>query len=442
MRGGTAALVFAFGVLVGTSGWAGVDLESFDIISPGIPLPNLFTSTGQQGLPGPEAGPGATVAWPVTINLALLDTLPATVRVNFPDRATVTLTRMSSERQGSNALRWSGRGGDCSALFRVASNGFKGTISCISAPYGINHTDGSSSVRLTRYDDSGNAVWEENFVDTIEHAPNGPESPMAPRGLADTTVDVLVLYNGSLTSLNIWQNAHDHIQTIQHAMELSTASGQPLIAQIRLAGAARISRTVSGAPVADRQYLRTDPQTAGLRDYYAGDIVLYLTTGSCELPGIVQGVAYLPGTEGVPPPDEPGAADWAFAVSLLDCSDNPGDWVAAHEIAHVFGANHNQDHIPFNQTPIEDYAWGYWKKELGTDFPRGARTIMSYVQECIAAVSPCPRIQHYSNPGVQVDGWFTTGTATRDNAKLIREYAPLLAQYRDSQGRIFKYGFE
>lgn len=245
-----------------------------------------------------------------------------------------------------------------------------------------------------------------------------------------------------MTSLNIWQNAHDHIQTIQHAMELSTGSGQPLIAQMRLAGAARISRTVSGAPVADRQYLRTDPQTAALRDYYAGDIVLYLTTGSCAVPGTVQGVAYLPGTEGAPPPNEPGAADWAFAVSLLDCSDNPGDWVAAHEIAHVFGANHNQDHIPFNPTPIEDYAWGYWKKEPGTDFPRAARTIMSYVQECIAVVSPCPRIQHYSNPGVQVDGWFTTGTATRDNARLIREYAPFLAQYRDSQGRIFKYGFE
>lgn len=68
-----------------TNAWAGVELESF-VITPGLPSPNVFSSVGPQGAPGPEAGPSATVAWPVTINTALLDTLPATIQVNFPER--------------------------------------------------------------------------------------------------------------------------------------------------------------------------------------------------------------------------------------------------------------------------------------------------------------------------------------------------------------------
>ena len=44
---------------------------------------------------------------------------------------------MRHERHGI-ALLWTGQGGDCSALFRIASDGgFKGSISHLSAPYGV-----------------------------------------------------------------------------------------------------------------------------------------------------------------------------------------------------------------------------------------------------------------------------------------------------------------
>lgn len=69
------------------------------------------------------------------------------------------------------------------------------------------------------------------------------------------------------------------------------------------------------------------------------------------------------------------------------------------------------------------------------------RTIMAYADECDAITDYCPRIQHYSNPNV-VDAWFTTGSPVHDNARLIRQEAPTLALYRDSQGRIFKNGFD
>ncbi|HEX7770740.1 MAG TPA: hypothetical protein VF422_12005 [Dokdonella sp.] len=74
---------FALAACMCANAWAGVELESF-VISPGLPSPNVFGSVGTQGVPGPEAGLGATVAWPVTINTALLETPPATVQVTFP----------------------------------------------------------------------------------------------------------------------------------------------------------------------------------------------------------------------------------------------------------------------------------------------------------------------------------------------------------------------
>ena len=266
----------------------------------------------------------------------------------------MTLARLRHERHGSATL-WTGLGGDCSGMFRIAADGgFKGTLSCLSAPYGIEHAAGSPDVRLTRYDDAG-----QQSGDDLAEAPPGtlagdePPTPTAPQGITDTTVDILVLYNSSLASVNIWQDAIDQVQAIQHAMDISTIAGQSVIAQVRLAGAARIVRSSPGVSGTDLQFLRESAAVAALRNYYAADLVLYLNSGNCE-PGpgqaVVQGTAYLPGFSNVPPPPAP---EWAFAASLHACSDNRATGVVAHEVGHVFGANHNYDHLPRNPTPLQ-----------------------------------------------------------------------------------------
>lgn len=62
-----------------------------------------------------------------------------------------------------------------------------------------------------------------------------------------------------------------------------------------------------------------------------------------------------------------------------------------------------------------------------------------YVGEC--TVNPCERILNYSNPDVD-DDWFRTGLNNANNAKLIKDIAPIEAQYCASVGRIFADGFQ
>jgi hypothetical protein len=69
----------------------------------------------------------------------------------------------------------------------------------------------------------------------------------------------------------------------------------------------------------------------------------------------------------------------------------------------------------------------------------------SNISACSAApAAPCARVPYYSNPNVYAyDDWFRTGvTDYADNARLINDYAPYIAQYRPGLGRIFYDGFD
>ena len=439
LRPALRTLTMCASISISAQAFAGVDLQSFEVIAGGARVsPLVFTTVGAQGAPGLEAGPGATVAWPVAANQRLLNTLPASIQINFPDRPLVTLSRISSERRGGNRLFWLGTGGDCDGIFRIGFTGFKGTISCATGQYGIDHALGTNSLRLTRYDNSGTGINSEPAPGLpVVSMPVTPDTAVG--ALVDQTVDVLVLFNGSMTSVNIYDTAQDIVDQIRSAMLLSKNPTDTLPpADVRLAGTARISRTVPNDPAGDLGALPNDPEVLALRNYWAADAVIYITTGT----GPVQGIAYVPQDDGAPPPGA-SFAPLAFAVSLGAYATNPGDYVAAHEFAHTFGANHNPDHLPLNDTPVRPYAFGHWAKQPGEDVPVGYRTIMSYLQECYAVVQPCSRILRYSNPNVIYGGWFHTGIANqRDNARLIKDIAPTEALYRHGVGRIFADGFQ
>jgi len=417
--------------LLCSTAFGSVGAQSFVVVS-SPPSSQAFSSVGATMLPGPEAGSGATVSWPVEVNVPLLATLPATLPVNLPDRALISFSRVRSERRGSSTFVWMGKGADCTALFSIAGNDTRATISCLEGQYGINHPAGSSAAYLSRYDNSAYASENEP---PQSPTPGPLAASVAGTTSSDTTVDVLVLFPANATG-NIWATAQYCIDQTQLALISSTSPGHATIAQLRLAAAARTSRISSDDVPGDLGFVLNSTEALNLRNYWAADAVVFISNGS-GLPGTALGQAQVPGYELEPLPG-PAFANHAAAAVLRSFATQEGQYVFAHELAHTFGANHNQDHLPANTTPLEPYAFGRWARNnaKGT----GARTIMSYVQECTG--SPCPRILNYSNPDVYYD-WFRTGLPlSANNAGVLQEIAPIEAQYRASVGRIFADGFQ
>lgn len=272
-----------------------------------------------------------------------------------------------------------------------------------------------------------------------------------PRGPADQAIDILVVYNaqvrqqldpggGRVHTLALMRYAVDQTQL---AMDVSTTAGQPLIARVNFLTAREISLAASGYPPGDLDHLNDDLETLALRDYWRADVIVYVTTNG---PNNISGIANMPRNNGLPDPG-PNFANYALAVVVHNFAVNDGDFVFAHEFAHTLGANHNPEQGAGNPTPVRPWAFGHW--DLDPDYPshdHGNRTIMSYEYDpgppiIIECTNYCPRLLHYSNPEVSAD-WFVTGTATRDNARLIDEIAPITALYRTSLGRIYADGFE
>lgn len=298
---------------------------------------------------------------------------------------------------------------------------------------------GSSSVRLTRYDGAATDVGSDTFPTLPSVFPQSASgSPYVVTG-DDDTVDILVAFNGTMTNFNIWAFAQTCIDQAQLAMDSSTSPGSiDSIAQLRLAGAARVPRTDIADPEGDVDFIETNPGGIAAHAYWSADIVVMISPGT----GAVIGFSDLPGFGGRPPPG-PAFAPYAVAAVLRDFATTPGQYVFAHELAHVFGANHNKDHGTPNPTPLAPYAFGRWARNPVADpggVHRGYRTIMSYLDECTG--NPCPRILYYSNPDVTYD-WFITGLPnSANNARLISEVAPIHAQNYADLGRILADGFE
>ncbi len=439
--------------------WGSVALQSFGI-SPSQPGPQLFTSVGAQTAPGPGSSATAEAAWPVTINYAWIDTLPTTIEVNFPDRTHATLTKTLGESRVGGWI-WTGQGHGCFAVFSRFASVLRGTISCGTSPYAIAHTPGTTAQFLTRHSGSGMTAAQEVLPGALPGTP--PATPQTCTG-PDTTVDVLVLFSADYVPLgaSIWEDAQFAIDLVRGVMHNSLAT-----ANIRLAGAARISRTGPGFPPVDLDDVPADPQARALRDYWAGDVVMYLASGTAYQAAGVLGAANIPQNQGLPPPG-PQFASIAYAALLGNYATDPGFYTFAHEFGHTFGANHarGDDYPqPDNPTPVEPWAFGKWAAMTHQQAQKnryGAHDIMAYMNQCVAVVlnndpDNCQMVPFYSNPAVTVtteyltdagDLWtFTTGSPHNggnpaDNAAVISEFAPCSAQYRARTDRIFADPFE
>ena len=108
-------------------------------------------------------------------------------------------------------------------------------------------------------------------------------------------------------------------------------------------------------------------------------------------------------------------ADEAYAVVHHECAAT--SYSIAHEIGHILGARHDRS-LDKGGTP---YAFGHGFVSPDLKW----RTMMSYKAGC----NGCPRLPIWSTPQRVVKGQ-PAGDKDNDNARVIRERAALVAQFR------------
>lgn len=371
---------------------AGVVVESFGLTT-FDPQENLFTSIGRPTSPGLLAGVGAAEEWPVSINLARLQTLPETVVLNLPGQESDTLIRLRAEPRAGNGYLWTGGGEGCSALLSAKPNQFRATISCLSGNYGVETT--SSGPRLTRYVYEPAPLGAENDVVLPASTPTSPNIPAntethsldGPASL-DTEIDVLVLYTANVrqalqaVGIDATTYMQDTLAATQMAMDRSTSPGDAVIAELNLVHAQEVAHAESGQFLDDLNYLRLDSIAVGLRNTYAADLVMLIRESSPQ-PNQC-GLAYGPGILTTPPPG-PGFAPFAVAVTKRQCSFSA--YPFQHEFGHLFGGNHNPEDNS-NPTPLHPWAFAHWDNAPNPE--DSARTLLSYqIQTCHAVARRC-----------------------------------------------------
>ena len=104
-----------------------------------------------------------------------------------------------------------------------------------------------------------------------------------------------------------------------------------------------------------------------------------------------------------------------FAVVKYSCATD--EYSFAHEIGHLFGAQH--DRFTGHPNFIRSYGHGY------VNLQENWRTIMAYDWECNSRGIECPRLLYWSNPNVNHP---TTGSPmgvndSENNVKAINEYS-------------------
>jgi hypothetical protein len=155
--------------------------------------------------------------------------------------------------------------------------------------------------------------------------------------------------------------------------------------------------TADGDGVMDEVHLRRRAVAADLVQLVVGTVA----GGACGVAWVMQNVSV-------------DFAPYAFSTTAYPCISP--NYTFGHELAHNMGTAHAPQDP--NAPPAFPYAYGY------KDPKQHFRTVMAY--DCPGG---CPRVLHFSNPGVDYDGLPTGTEDVHNNALALTRTAPTVSNF-------------
>lgn len=368
----------------------------------------LFSIIKQDLLADPEVAVpwSADVSYPIDFSPLYDYNIGSTFFIETPELGSIEmeLLRHDTNILGFVNIQAVSKAGEYDAILTASfnSNSIVGTLETPNAKFNISTNGSEFTLENAEYAllppedeaDHGQELdlfYHSPMIETMQDALYGPH------------VRILVLYTPAAAQQS---GPSIDARVSQYMTQLSEVIHNSNLSRITfgLAGVTQIDDHNPIANTSEHQLnaIRTNDTAAQLRSAAHADIVVLLTA-NFEL-GNSCGRARLNASKAM-----------AYAVVGKDCFN----YTFAHEVGHIFGAQHDYDTVHGNESSNAAYPWGYGYRSLGGNYG----TVMAYPFN-----SGTRRIAYFSSPSTSDNGE-TLGHETANNRRVLQQRANVVANF-------------